>query len=368
MLRAIIVDDEELSIKRLRHLLLESGKVELCGTFLNPLEACEFVKANTIDAAFLDISMPEISGMKLSGLLHEIDPAINVVFVTGYDNYAVQAFDMSALDYLLKPVNAERIAKTIGKIKKCKRNEVVKPALTALLFNGMKIYKRDKEIEPIKLRSPKTEELFTFLMYKGTVSRDEIIDTLWHGLEPEKAWKNLNSTLYYIRKAFNDNSLENCIVAGKNEISINTGSIFCDLYAFEQLLKQIRLNPDTNKNLLGEAISLYTGRFLNGKNYEWASDKTRELEQSYMGLLEKTARFHLGRNELPHSLHYFEEIVRRDVLREDIHYEVIRLYLELGRKNEALQQYRIMKEQLMQELGTNPDTRLKELIRKAMHE
>jgi two-component system LytT family response regulator len=132
MLRAIIVDDEELSVKRLKKILSESGEIEICHTFLNPLEAYEFVKANPIHIAFLDISMPEISGMRLSSLLHDLDASIDVVFVTGYDDYAVQAFDMSALDYLMKPVDAQRLSKTFDKIRKRHQSAAVETSMNVL--------------------------------------------------------------------------------------------------------------------------------------------------------------------------------------------------------------------------------------------
>lgn len=115
MLRIMIVDDEELSIKRLSRILRESGKVGECRSFLVPGEAYEYAKSHPIDIAFLDISMPEISGMKFSGLLQELDKAMDIVFVTGYDTYAAEAFERSALDYLLKPVTAERVLKVLQK-------------------------------------------------------------------------------------------------------------------------------------------------------------------------------------------------------------------------------------------------------------
>jgi two-component system LytT family response regulator len=128
MLRAIIVDDEELSVNRLKRILSESGEIEICHTFLNPLEAYEFVKKNAIHIAFLDISMPEIDGMRLSSLLLDLDASIDVVFVTAYDDYAVQAFDLSALDYLMKPVTSQRMTKTLDKIIKRHRSAAVEPS------------------------------------------------------------------------------------------------------------------------------------------------------------------------------------------------------------------------------------------------
>lgn len=127
MLRAIIVDDEELSVKRLKNSLLESDDIEICGTFQDSWEAYEYVKTNPIQLAFLDISMPEMNGMRLSSLLLDLDSSIDVIFVTGHDDYAVQAFDISALDYLMKPVTDQRMSKTLDKIRKKHRSTATLP-------------------------------------------------------------------------------------------------------------------------------------------------------------------------------------------------------------------------------------------------
>ncbi|MGG1662358.1 response regulator [Brevibacillus sp. NRS-1366] len=362
MLRAIIVDDEELSVKRLKKILSDNGVIDIREVFQNPLEAYEYVKVNKIDLVFLDISMPEINGMKLSSLLRDRNGELDIVFVTGFDEYAVQAFDMSALDYLMKPVSVERISKMLDKIRAKHRIETTSPSLAVQLFNGLKIYWKGHEKQSIKLRSPKTEELFAYLIYKGTVSREEIVDTLWRELEHEKALKNLNSTLYYIRKAIGTSEVGECIQAGRNEIRIDKSIVYCDLYEFEQVTKQFRLQPDKSADLLERVEALYTGPFLNGKAYEWASEKSRRLEQEYISLLEVAARSHLKQNQLHKSLHYFREIVKVDGLREDIYHEIILLYIKLGRKNDAFRQYRLLEETLQHELGTRPDPHIQSIM------
>lgn len=362
MLRAIIVDDEELSLKRLKRLLLESEEIEIYEIFQDPTEAYEFVKENTIDVAFLDISMPDTNGMKLSTLLHGLDQSIEVVFVTGFDEYALQAFEHSAVDYLLKPVTAQRLSKALEKIKKINRGVTIQPIIEILLFNGLKIYRRTQDKESIKLRSPKTEELFAFLVSKGTVSREEIIDTLWSGLEPEKALKNLNSTLYYIRKAIGTSFIK----ASRNEISIEENSVYCDMYEFERLLKQVRQDLAKPPEWLNQAEALYTGTFLKGKAYDWASGLTHRFEQDLIGLLELAARYQMEHNERQQALHYFERILKLDPLREDIYQSIIHLYIELGRINEANRRYGELEETLQQELGTAPDPKLKALLKKMM--
>lgn len=361
MLTALIVDDEELSLKRLKRLLLESGEVGECHTFLNPSEAYEFAKTNPVDIAFLDIAMPKIDGMTLSGKLRELDDSIQLVFATGYGDYAVQAFDINALDYLMKPVTAERLNQTLDKIGRRRHSA---PALHVQLLNGLKIDERGRQETPIKLRSPKTEELFVFLVCKRTVSREEIVDTLWSGLETEKALKNLNSTLYYIRQAIDADKFGNVIHTGRSEIRIEENGIYCDLYAFEKLLKEIRSVPERADKLLKQAEALYTGELLNGKAFEWVIPLRRRLEQQYIELLEAAGRRHLANNRPLDSLHDFGVILKLDPLREDIHHEVIRLHIDLGNKNEALRQYRLLEELLQQELSMKPDPRMKDYVRK----
>lgn len=362
MLRAIIVDDEELSVKRLKRMLSENTDIEVCHTFLSPTDGYEYVKTNSIQIAFLDISMPEINGMSLSSLLRELDNTIEIVFVTGYDQYAVQAFDMNALDYLLKPVTRERLSKTVERIRKKRRIVDVESKPEVHLFNGLRLYQNYPERRLIKLRSPKTEELFAYLVCKGKVSREEIFDTLWSGLEPKKAQQNLNTTMHYVRKAVNSGNRGECIEADRNEIRINESEIYSDMYAFETLMRQVRIESKPGLELLLKAEALYTGEFLKGKSYEWANDKRRQLEQDYIKLLELIAIQQVEQNEPIKALQYYSEILKVDWLREDIHRDIIYLYIELGRKNDAVRQYRVMVEMLEQELGMGPDPQLEQVM------
>ncbi|MGP0586029.1 response regulator [Paenibacillus timonensis] len=362
MLRVMIVDDEELSIKRLSRILTESLSVGECHTFLVPSEAYEYAKRHPIDIAFLDISMPETSGMNFSGLLKDLDEEIDIVFVTGHDSYAVEAFERSALDYLLKPVMAERVAMTLEKARMKRRNFGNSSELEVRMFNGFRILRPDKGNEALKLRSPKTEELFAFLLCKKYVSREEIADTLWSGLDPDKAMKNLNSTLYYIRKAIGERKTGPWVIGGKNELRIEEGDVVCDMYQFDRLLLEMRRTPEHCDKYAKRAEEIYSGPLLGGKAYEWAGEYARRLEQGYIRLLEGAAQQHRDRKEPLQALHYFGEIMKMDVLREDIALEMILLWVELGRPHEALKLFQVLEVQLKQELGVLPGRQIRELI------
>lgn len=116
-MRALIVDDELHARDELESLLGETGAFTVVGKCANAVEAIQSIRKERPDVLFLDIQMPSISGFELLSMIDDDDlPA--VVFVTAHDEFAVRAFEESALDYLLKPVARERLAKTVERLGK----------------------------------------------------------------------------------------------------------------------------------------------------------------------------------------------------------------------------------------------------------
>ena len=117
MMRALIVDDEIYAREEMETLLKETGEFTIAGKCANALEAMQAIKREKPDVLFLDVQMPVINGFELLSMIDEAAMP-RVVFVTAYDEYALKAFEENALDYLLKPVEKERLAKTVEKLKK----------------------------------------------------------------------------------------------------------------------------------------------------------------------------------------------------------------------------------------------------------
>lgn len=117
LLRVYLVDDEPLAGRRLARLLSETGRIEIAGSTIEPEIAVAEISrlAPELDALFLDIQMPGLNGFELLGKLAAYPP---VVFTTAFDQYAVQAFEVHSIDYLLKPVAVERLAKTLDKLER----------------------------------------------------------------------------------------------------------------------------------------------------------------------------------------------------------------------------------------------------------
>ena len=121
-MKALIVDDERLARKELTNLLQDYQEIEIVGEAVNAEDAEEKIKSLKPDLLFLDIQMPGKTGFEL---LESLDTVPEVVFTTAYDEYALKAFDFNALDYLLKPIEPDRLKETVTKIinRKAKEQE-----------------------------------------------------------------------------------------------------------------------------------------------------------------------------------------------------------------------------------------------------
>jgi two-component system LytT family response regulator len=112
-LRVFLIDDEPLALKRLARMLEATGRVEIVGRATDPERGLMQVAAATVDVIFLDIHMPGLTGFQV---VERLPRGPLVVFVTAYDQHAVQAFELNAVDYLLKPVERARLDRTLDRV------------------------------------------------------------------------------------------------------------------------------------------------------------------------------------------------------------------------------------------------------------
>ena len=117
MLKAIIVDDEAPARSELRYLLDEVGQVEVVAEAASVREAIEKLKEHPCDVMLLDVNMPEATGLKLADGLQHLHYPPAVVFVTAYSEFALDAFKVNAVDYLVKPVETERLAQAMARVR-----------------------------------------------------------------------------------------------------------------------------------------------------------------------------------------------------------------------------------------------------------
>jgi two-component system LytT family response regulator len=129
-MRAFLVDDEALALKRLSRMLAATGRVSVAGSSTDPVEAVQAVAEAKPDVLFLDIEMPGMNGFQM---LSQLDPQPMVVFTTAYDQYALQAFGVNSVDYLLKPIEAAQLNRALDKLERMRGGMEPRPELRELL-------------------------------------------------------------------------------------------------------------------------------------------------------------------------------------------------------------------------------------------
>ena len=132
-MKVAIVDDEMFAREALKDLLAEFANIDLVGEFSNAVDCLKALKKCQPEVLFLDIEMPMINGLELAAMIDTSDQP-EIIFITAYDQFAIQAFEQNAIDYLLKPVQHERLQQTIERLQK--RAEKQQPSTAQMLTSS----------------------------------------------------------------------------------------------------------------------------------------------------------------------------------------------------------------------------------------
>jgi two-component system LytT family response regulator len=137
-MRAFVVDDEPLAVRRLKRMLDETGRVEVAGSSSDPVDALAALAETKVDVLFLDIQMPGMTGFEMLSMM---DPQPLVVFTTAFDQYALKAFEVNSIDYLLKPIEERHLVRALDKIERMRASAAPAPdwkRLVAQLAGALK--------------------------------------------------------------------------------------------------------------------------------------------------------------------------------------------------------------------------------------
>jgi Response regulator of the LytR/AlgR family len=137
-MNCIIVDDEYPSIEELKYFIENFSSIKVIGQFEDSIKALQFLKSKKVDVIFLDINMPQLDGMALGKIINNFKNKPAIVFITAYRDYAVNAFEINAFDYILKPYSKERIADALIKLEKYNNNKFV--------CNKLTLWEKDKMV------------------------------------------------------------------------------------------------------------------------------------------------------------------------------------------------------------------------------
>lgn len=285
----LIVDDEIYTLNETELYVKKYGNFENCITCSNAIEALEYAEKVPFDIALLDIEMPIINGVELAAKLSDIFPSISIAFITAYNNYAAEAFNVNAVDYVLKPIRKERLFKTLDKLTGKKANELnIDKSKEQLYINTFGKFTVRIGDELLKWNRLKCLELLAYLLENkdSPVHKEKLCDLLWPNLEPQKALASLQTTIYYIRKNLASYNCEGISIeySGNNYLLRIKGA-YIDSEEFEQLI--VKASELKDLSYLYKAIKLYSGNYLEEEGWLWAEAKKQALRRKYITALKK---------------------------------------------------------------------------------
>lgn len=165
-MKAILVDDEPLALDVLEMMLEKIPDIEVVGKYTNPLTMIEGIGRLNVDVLFLDMEMGIIHGLDVAKVIKDKYPHVDILFVTAYAQYALEAFDVDAMDYLLKPIRFDRLQRAVAKLTRNRLQTVEEEReseVTIQVMDSVRLF--DEQQREVKWRTRKAKELLAFLWH-----------------------------------------------------------------------------------------------------------------------------------------------------------------------------------------------------------
>lgn len=259
-MRIICIDDEPLILNMTVELCEKlPQKPEVTG-FLRAGDALAWLNAHSADVALLDINLPDMSGLELAARIRETDPSTAIIFLTGYSEYAVDAFKLHASGYLMKPVNKLRLAEEIAHAASLHAAPVADQSGSEARISAHTFGEFDLFVDGEALSFPrsKSKELLAYLIDRqgGGITRAAAAAVLWEDTPYDRSLqKQLDVIIRSLRTALESVGAQDIFELKNGVMRILPEKLDCDLYRF--------LGGDVS------AVNSYRGEYMNA--YSWAS-------------------------------------------------------------------------------------------------
>ncbi|MDQ0191666.1 response regulator [Paenibacillus wynnii] len=365
MFRVVIVEDEKPILDLMKVLIGRNSDYRIMGAFTNPLDALECMPELKPDVVFIDVEMPKMNGLELASRIQQLLHQPEIVFTTAYKSYALEAFEVNALDYILKPITPEAIKRVTERLVKRQGKTVTldqkKKGLTIRCFGGFEV--RDSEGKPIHFRTRRAEELFAyFLCNPGRyISKWKVTDLLWPDMQEERGSSNLYNTIYLLKKMLKEKGFGMEIRKMNDGYILEIGNEVYDALEYQKFrLEMVEGKQDIEQ--MERLCSLYQGPLLDGKPYLWKIS----LEEAYSKDYTTWTRMLLDNDCAFQNWHKAEQRLEKFLslypLHEGMNQQMIDIYAKLGNKEMIARLYEKFETAYRSDLGMVPSSEFKDRV------
>jgi two-component SAPR family response regulator len=365
MLRAIIVEDDMVSAQHLKDLLQKTNKFKIEAIIRSPLKALTEIEEKLPDIVFLDIEMPGMTGLEIAEYITGLEKAPEIIFVTAYDEYALQAFKVNALDYITKPIDEQELKRVIDKIQK--RGFIQDYKINGIKVNalgGFRVFVTPS-FELIKWSTAKCEELFAYMLFqeKKIVSKLEIIDILWPEKDEKKSETNLRTTVCRLNQTFKKYGIQAKIKSERNLYKLEIDYVEVDAFFLENLGQSLE-----NKKIDDFMIKrLYPGRLFAGCNYEWSEIAETYYEKLFIQWVKAEVLNSKISQQEPFCIYkILQNLLNIAPFDEELHEQLMCILFKMEGKKSVHTYYERLKKMMFNEMGVEPRKELEDLYKSLM--
>ena len=261
-MKALCLDDEQSLLVMLVNAVKKSPDIDCVEGFRFSDEAIKWAKDNKPDVAFLDMQLRGCTGIDVAKQLMQFDPDISIVFCTGYKEYAIDAFEIHASAYILKPITYEAVQKEIDFAKSKMKAHKSDFLMRAQCFGNFDVFVDDK---PLKFKRKKSKEVLAYLIDRkgASVSAKEICAVIWEDdTDEEKNLMYFYKLIADLKNTFTEAGISDVLIKGNQEYAVDAKLIDCDYYRY--------LDGDD------KAYNEFRGEYMS--QYSWAEETCATIE------------------------------------------------------------------------------------------
>jgi two-component SAPR family response regulator len=359
-MKAIIIDDELPSISLMKRMIGKNEYLEVTGEYTNPKEALLGIKESAPDVVFMDIEMPHMTGVELATEIMHFNNYIQIVFVTAYEKYALKAFDVNAVNYILKPITEESINITVTRLLRnyniINQNFSHKNKLNRIVaFGEFGVYENVTG-EKVQWATTKAKELFAyFIIQKGKeVDKWQLCEILYPEASSKNAEHSLHSTISRMKAGLKKVGIDNIITCVKGKYMVDMMHFTCDIWEWKDFLKTNPVVSSENISNYERIMGLYLGELFGTENYIWLITEKERYRREYLNSLKKLASYFINHKNYDKAETFLEEYVKMEAYDEDVAELLIRTYYFTKKRREMISFYCNVERILLEELGIKP--------------
>ncbi|SEW42949.1 response regulator [[Clostridium] fimetarium] len=376
MIKAMIVDDEKLLAEYIGE-LLEAYQFEVVGLFSNPCEALQKIDLLKPDVLFLDIEMPEINGLELAERAQAEGYDGEVVFITAYNQYAIEAFTVNALDYLLKPVLEKDLERTVLRLQKRLNRTGTLTETPQAKFLNISMFGSFRACceyeEPIHWTTSKCAELFAFLLLQKNreATKDKLMDTLFPDKDKDKADINLRSSISRLNKTLHESGVSIAVVfkGGDYQLHINEFlELRLDAFLLESLNPETDCMNDERAKEYHQILTTYQGMLFENFGGEWCEPYRVLYHLRFVSAAKRLIMYLIKRDtEYLSALELIETVTKYEPYDETVRGCAMQIHFRLTGKQGVHDYFKIYQKLLETDLGEKPGENLYKLYEQLMH-